>query len=345
MTILGIESSCDETAASLLSVEGKRFSLVSNVVASQVTIHAQYGGVVPEVAARNHITSILPVITKALRGTIPDVIAVTAGPGLITSLLVGVHTAKTVSYLWKKPLVAVNHIEGHVYANFMKQEIWSMKKGKLFPAVVLIVSGGHTELVLMKDHGKYVLLGATRDDAAGECYDKASAILGLGYPGGPAIDTMAHKGDSRRFPLPSPMIDTDDFEFSFSGLKTAVLYLVEKIKKEKKYNTQARADVCASFQKAVVDVLIKKTMRAVKKYKAQSVFLGGGVVANTELRQRMKGAFESDMSQTYCSYPDLRYCTDNAAIIAMDGASTARKIQYASWGTLEAMPQWELTER
>lgn len=342
MTILGIESSADETAGALLSIEKEEFSILSNIVASQVDIHAQYGGVVPEVAARNHIAAIMPVIKKALVGKKPDAIAVTAGPGLITSLLVGVHTAKTLSYLWNVPLLAVNHIEGHLYANFLKQEIWSKKQKELFPAVVLIVSGGHTELILMKSHGKYELLGATRDDAAGECYDKAASILGLQYPGGPAIEREAHKGDPTRYSLPRPMIDSGNYEFSFSGLKTAVLYLVEKLKKEKRFNDTVCADVCASFQQAVTDVLIGKTIMAARQCRAHSVLMGGGVVANSVVRARMKEAIHHTMPRVFFSYPELRYCTDNAAMIAMAGYFRNRKKEYASWANLDAQPQWEL---
>lgn len=342
MTILGIESSADETAAALLSFEKKGFSILSTIVASQIDIHAQYGGVVPEVAARNHIAAIMPVVQKALCGKKPDAIAVTAGPGLITSLLVGVHTAKTLSYLWNVPLLAVNHIEGHLYANWLKHQTWNIKHKTYFPAVVLIVSGGHTELILMKGHGKYELLGATRDDAAGECYDKAASILGLRYPGGPAIDKEARMGDPNRFSLPRPMINSGNYEFSFSGLKTAVLYLVEKLKKEKKFNVQARMDICASFQQAVVDILVAKTIAAAKKHHAKSVLMGGGVVANSALRESMKNAMSAEMPKSFFSYPELKYCTDNAAMIAMAGYFCRRTKEHASWATLDAMPQWEL---
>ncbi|MEK7649236.1 MAG: tRNA (adenosine(37)-N6)-threonylcarbamoyltransferase complex transferase subunit TsaD [Patescibacteria group bacterium] len=342
LTILGIESSADETAGSLIRFEKGSFRVLSNVVASQVAIHAQYGGVVPEVAARNHIAAVMPVIKEAVGKKIPDVIAVTAGPGLITSLLVGVHTAKALSYLWGVPLVGVNHIEGHLYANFLKPELWQKRAQKIFPAVVLIVSGGHTELISMKGHGKYALLGATRDDAAGECYDKAASLLGLQYPGGPAIDQLSSEGDPSRFSLPRPMIENGNYEFSFSGLKTAVLYLTEKLKKEKKFNRQARADVAASFQQAVIDVLVAKTIAAARKTSAKTILLGGGVVANAHLRSRMQDAVHSSLPKTTFSYPDLKYCTDNAAMIAMAGYFHARKKEYTAWSTLDAMPQWEL---
>lgn len=344
MTILGIESSADETAAALLSFEKKGFSILSNIVASQVDIHAQYGGVVPEVAARNHIAAIMPVVREALGDKRPDAIAVTAGPGLITSLLVGVHTARTLAYLWNVPLIATNHIEGHLYANFLQETLWKAKSKDLFPAVVLIVSGGHTELILMKSHGKYELLGATRDDAAGECYDKAASILGLQYPGGPAIDREAQKGDPTRFPLPRPMMDSGDYEFSFSGLKTAVLYLVGKLKKEKVFNDDVRPDICASFQQAVVDVLVTKTVRAAKEYRTRSILMGGGVVANSMLRSSMKSAIGKEMPHSLFSYPELKYCTDNAAMIAMAGyfRSLARKSSPPVWAKLDARPQWEL---
>lgn len=343
MHILGIETSCDETAAAFLQEKRGHFQLLSNVVSSQAEIHAQYGGVVPEVAARNHIAVVMPVIGEALGGKKPDAIAVTAGPGLITSLLVGVHTAKTLAYLWNVPLIAINHIEGHIYANWLeKQFAVASSRLPVFPAIVLIVSGGHTELILMKGHGNYALLGATRDDAAGECYDKAASILGLGYPGGSAIDKESRSGNPNRFPLPRPMIGSGDFEFSFSGLKTAVLYLVERLKKEKTFDAQVRADICASFQQAVADVLVAKTIAAAKKHHARAILMGGGVVANSALRAMMECTVRAELPVTQLSHPDLRYCTDNAAMIAMAGYFHARKKDFSYFHALDAMPRWQL---
>lgn len=344
MRILGIETSCDETAAALLEVKRGQFKLVSNIVATQVKIHARYGGVVPEVAARNHIEVMIPVIKKAL-GTIkkPDVIAVTAGPGLITSLLIGIQTARTLAYLWDIPLIPVNHIEGHIYANLLSGTFHMAASATIqFPAVILIVSGGHTELILMKGHGKYRLLGATRDDAAGECFDKAASLLGLGYPGGPAIAKLAEKGDASRFPLPRPMINTSDYEFSFSGLKTAVRYLVEKLKKDKQFDESMRVDICASFQCAVIDVLVAKTIRAAKKTKAKSILMGGGVIANVALCERMKDSVTQELPMAQLSYPERSFCTDNAAMIAMAGYFHLIKKEDYRAKHLDARPGWEL---
>ncbi len=336
MKILGIESSCDETAAALLEVKRGRFVLRSNVVASQVKIHAKTGGVVPEGAARNHILKIVPVIEKALGGVKPDVIAVTAGPGLVTSLLVGVETARTLAYLWKKPLVSVNHIEGHIIANWMEHSDIA------FPALALVVSGGHTELNHMKSHGKYRLLGATRDDAAGEAFDKAAKIMGLGYPGGPEISRWAQKGRPGVFHLPRPMIDSGDDAFSFSGLKTAVLYLVERMKKEKKFTKKAIADICAEFESAVTDVLVAKTIRAAGRERVRSIVLGGGVVANRQLRAALGEAVTRTLPGVSYYYPSLGYCTDNAVMIALAGYFRAEKKLFTPWEKLSADPNWTL---
>ncbi|MDO8571576.1 MAG: tRNA (adenosine(37)-N6)-threonylcarbamoyltransferase complex transferase subunit TsaD [bacterium] len=336
MKILGIESSCDETAAALLEVKRGVFTLKKNIVASQIAIHARNGGVIPEVAARSHILNVIPVIQKTLGTGRPDVIAVTAGPGLITSLLVGIETAKTLSYLWRKPLVAVNHIEGHVYANFLSDPSIS------FPALVLIVSGGHTELVLMSGHGTYSIIGMTRDDAAGEAFDKVAKMLGLEYPGGPAISRVAVQGNPLLFELPRPMIDSSDFDFSFSGLKTAVLYLVMDLVKKKKLNEQTKMDLCASFQQAVVDVLVSKTLRAALKYKVRTVLFGGGVIANLALRTQMSHIFTAHAPQITVRFPSLAYCTDNAAMIAVAGYFHALKKDFIDPKKLDARSNWEI---
>jgi len=234
MLILGIETSCDETAAAVLEYKSLKkkgqFKIISNVISSQISIHRQYGGIIPEIAARAHIENILSVIKKSLQNIDfkkIDLIAVTHGPGLITSLLVGLETAKTLSYIWKKPLMGVNHLNGHLAANFIEYEIKN-----IFPAISLIVSGGHTELGLMKKSGHYEKIGQTRDDATGECFDKIAKMLNIGYPGGPAISKMAGKinNNPNNITFPRPMIKTNDFEFSFSGLKTSVLYFLKKIK-------------------------------------------------------------------------------------------------------------------
>ncbi|MDP3244163.1 MAG: tRNA (adenosine(37)-N6)-threonylcarbamoyltransferase complex transferase subunit TsaD [bacterium] len=379
MRILGIETSCDETAAAVLEVKNGRFSVLSNVVASQIKIHAKTGGVVPEVAAREHAKAILTVVKMAIQnsklktqnlGKNIDAIAVTAGPGLITSLLVGVETARTLSYLWKKPLVAVNHLEGHVYANWLlhpchsglepesrKQELldsrWSLPRttmrggndNKKFPILCLIVSGGHTELVLMRNCLDYKIIGATRDDAAGECFDKAAKILGLGYPGGPAVSAEAAKLKTQNSKLktmvfPRPMINSPDFDFSFSGLKTAVLYYV-KSQKDKKIKKHL-PEICYEVQEAIVDVLVAKTIAAAKKYKVKTVMLGGGVAANKRLREQLKKAVQKEIPTTNYSLPNLQYTTDNAAMIAAAGYWRALKKDFTPWQKLEADPNWQI---
>lgn len=346
MNILGIESSCDETAAALLEVRRGKTTLHSNHDASQVAIHARYGGVVPEVAARNHLLSVIPVIQKALGDNKPDVIAVTSGPGLVTSLGVGVQTARTLSYLWGIPLVAVNHLEGHLYANWLEAAV---KKSKVesrisnikFPALVLIVSGGHTELLLMKDHGKYKKIGQTLDDAAGEAFDKVAKILGLGYPGGPAISRLAQSGDSKRFDVPRALLNDRErkYDFSFSGVKTSMLYCVRDLRNVKKYSKRLLPDLCASFQQAVIAVLVTKTARAAQEYKVKSVLLGGGVVANSLLRSQMTAVLADDVS---LYIPQLTFCTDNAAMIAMAGYFHAKKRAYTPWQKLDVRGGWEL---
>ena len=348
MTILGIETSCDETAASVVRGSGNKVEVLSNVVSSQIEIHKKYGGVVPEAAAREHVLNILPVVNEALspltrgaRGV--DAIAVTVGPGLITSLFVGVETAKTLAYAWRVPVVAVNHITGHVYANFINNK-------PKFPVLILTVSGGHTMLALMNGHGKYKVLGQTRDDAAGEAFDKAAQLLKLGYPGGPAIAAAAAKlRITTRLPdgqdyelrinkLPRPMINSNDFDFSFSGLKTALLYAIQKDKQWKK----KIPEYAAEFQQAVAEVLVHKTIKAALKYKAKNIMLAGGVVANTELRRQMKMAVKNKLSGANLSIPELKYCTDNAAMIAAAGYFMARRKKFTPWQKLKADANQEL---
>ncbi|MBI4252737.1 tRNA (adenosine(37)-N6)-threonylcarbamoyltransferase complex transferase subunit TsaD [Candidatus Uhrbacteria bacterium] len=356
MIILGIESSCDETAAAVLEVRGARALLVSNVCASQVSIHAKTGGVVPEVAARNHVGSILAVITKAYSkrkpahsAGRPDYIAVTVGPGLVTSVSVGVACARALSVLWNIPIVAVNHIEGHLYSNWLppvggisnfKFQISNIE----FPALVLIASGGHTELILMRDHGKYKKVGQTLDDAVGEAFDKVAKILGLGYPGGPAISRHAESGDSQRFDFPRALLNdsTRIFDFSFSGLKTSVLYCVRELNAQEIFSKEIIPDLCASFQRAAVDVLVAKTSRAAQLYRVKSVLLGGGVVANAELRSRMQTDLEREAPQCVLHIPALAFCTDNAAMIAMAGYFHAQKNDFTPLQKLDVKGGWEL---
>jgi len=302
MKILGIETSCDETAAAVVE-DGAR--ILSHQIASQVAIHARYGGVVPEVASRQHLLAIIPVIervmTEAKAGWNDlDGIAVTIGPGLAGSLLVGVNVAKAIALASRLPITGVNHLEGHIYANWLSGQCPS------FPVVCLIVSGGHSDLVLMKDHGDYQLLGRTRDDAAGEAFDKAARILGLGYPGGPAIEQAASRGTAT-IQLPRAWLK-GSYDFSFSGVKTALLRLVEA------GQVSSVADAAASFQEAVVDVLVTKAVAAAREQKVKQILVAGGVAANRLLRQRLK-----ENSPIPVLVPELILCTDNAAVIATCG--------------------------
>ena len=302
MKILGIETSCDETAASVVE-DGT--NMLSNEIASQVEIHARYGGIVPEVASRQHTLSIIPIIQAAMKKANVEwkdlaAIAVTNGPGLAGSLLTGVNVAKAICLAQNLPLVGVNHLEGHMYAN------WLTGNKLEFPLICLIVSGGHSDIVLMKGHGDYVLLGRTRDDAAGEAFDKAARLLGLGYPGGPVIQKAAESGKTN-IPLPKSWIKGTN-DFSFSGIKSSLLRLVNE---DKNIN---KNDVAASFQSAVVDVLVTKTIDVAQEYNARQVLLAGGVAANKHLRQTL-----TERSPFPVIIPSFILCTDNAAMIAACG--------------------------
>jgi N6-L-threonylcarbamoyladenine synthase len=305
MRILGIETSCDETAVAVVE-DGTR--ILADQIASQVDIHARYGGVVPEVASRQHLLAILPLLkhafaTASISWDQIDAIAVTHGPGLAGSLLVGVNAAKAMSLARRLPLIAVNHLEGHIYANWLATGQGSVPE---FPLICLIVSGGHSDIVLMKGHGMYSLLGRTRDDAAGEAFDKAARILGLGYPGGPAIDRAAHQGVPS-VTLPHAWLKGTD-DFSFSGIKTALMRLVQG------GALTNVGDAAASFQEAIVDVLVTKTAEAAREHRVRQVLIAGGVAANTRLRQRM-----AESSPVPVLVPPIRLCTDNAAMIASAG--------------------------
>lgn len=321
MYILGIETSCDETAASVIQTHEKtgRIKVLSNIISSQINIHKKYGGVVPEVAAREHVLNILPVIEEAL--TVANIkprqlqaIGITRGPGLITSLITGVETARTLAYVWQKPIIEVNHIEGHIYANFI-DAAQSIK----FPAIILTVSGGHTTLVKMEKPGQIKIIGETRDDAAGEAYDKAAKMLGLGYPGGPIIAQKAsqyqpdkHRNKFAPLNFPRPMFNSANFDFSFSGLKTSLLYQLQSDHHWK----QRVPEYCHEYQSAIIDILIHKTIKSAKKFKAKTIMLSGGVSANQELRQRLAKNIEKDCPNTDFRVPKLEYTTDNAAMIA-----------------------------
>lgn len=326
MNILGIETSCDETAASIVSGDSGSLRVLSNIISSQIDIHRKYGGVVPEIAAREHILNILPVVNEALhiaKITKNEIgaIAVTIGPGLITSLATGIETAKSLSYAWKIPLIAVNHIEGHIYSSFINT-------CPDFPSIILTVSGGHTILAQMSDHGKIKKLGETRDDAAGEAFDKAAKLMNIGYPGGPMISKYAAEfSGQKNIKLPRPMIYSDDFDFSFSGLKTAIRYELEKDHDWKnKLN-----EYCHEFQQAIIDVLIHKTIKAAKKYNAKTVILAGGVSANTELRAQLQKATEEKLQNTKFICPEMAYTTDNAAMIATAGYYKALRGEFTDW--------------
>jgi len=353
MRILGIETSCDESAVAYLDVHKGKVRSLEHLVASQM-IHEQYGGVVPEVAAREHVGT-LPLLLDGIAkkvigkkdgnalGKKVDVIAVTQGPGLVTSVRVGLDTARTLASAWKKDLIGINHLEGHIYANWLPGGGFAeaIEKDKwMFPALVLIVSGGHTELLLMKGHGKYTLLGATRDDAAGETFDKVAKLLGLGYPGGPLISAHAEKGDRDAYDFPRPMITSPQVDFSFSGLKTAVLYFLRKQPAEN-WGEQLVNDVAASAEKAIVDVLVTKTARAARMTGAKTVVLAGGVAANSYLRQRMGEEFNG-VSEVHYVQPHLKYCTDNAAMIAMAGYFNSVRGKTTNWKTADVKIGWGL---
>ena len=427
MIILGIESSCDESAVSIIEIAGSpqrpRVRALANVVSSQVKLHAKFGGVVPNLAKREHQKNLVPVLLQALRDAntadptfiydrkyklksglrvrgaqikeilerepellrrmkrifrMPaprvDAIAVTVGPGLAPALWVGINFARALSMLWGKPLIPVNHLEGHIVTNFLqeirgssKPEIRNPKQARIssfqnskhfefraskfeFPAIALLVSGGHTELVLMRRRiGGYRVIGETRDDAAGEAFDKVAKMLGLGFPGGPIISKLAERGDPTAFLFPRPMMREENFDFSFSGLKTAVLYTLEKLRNEenKKMTNRKRRSVknfsfsrflvshlCASFQAAVVDVLAAKTVRATKQYRAKTVMLGGGVAANTKLRHDLGAALRRHSPDTQYLIPATSLTGDNALMIALAGYFHRR--ERCSWKTLRA---------
>lgn len=328
MKILGIESSADETAAAVVQ-DGTQ--VLSSVVASQMDIHAKYGGMVPEVAARSHLEVMLPVIQEALdeaKTTLDEIdgIAVTYGPGLVGSLLIGSLTARTLARLTGKSLYAINHVEAHVYANFLAEP------EPKFPLLALIVSGGHTQLALFQDHGDYQLLGQTRDDAAGEAFDKVARIIGLPYPGGPSVSKAAKAGDELAFTFPKPQLGKDSLDFSFSGLKTAVLRTAQAEVggnfRTKSYEIPAllsqkqRNDIAAGFQKTVVDILVGRVLQAYQEYMPASVVISGGVAANTTLQEALQERLPSPIH-----YAPIKYYTDNAAMIASLGYFKAQSGQ------------------
>lgn len=309
MKLLGIETSCDETAAAVWLED----RLASNIIASQ-EIHQKYGGVVPELASRAHVQLILPTVEKALKEAEIekenlDGVAVTFGPGLAGSLLVGINFAKAMSLALDIPFLGVNHIEGHIFSNSVLED------GPQPPFISLIISGGHTQLVLVYEWGKYEILGKTRDDAVGEAFDKAAKMLGLPYPGGPAVDKLAAAGDSEYLKFPKGRIKGNELDFSYSGLKTAVLYHLQSLTPEDR--DRHKADVAASFQKAAIEVLVEKSLKALEKFKIDQLALAGGVACNSFLRNRLKE--ESEKHGFKLFIPPINLCTDNAAMIVRAG--------------------------
>lgn len=333
VTILGIETSCDETSAAVI-VDG--VEIKSNIISSQIEFHQKFGGVVPEVASRKHLETVNHVIAQALEEANTtyqdiDAIAVTYGPGLVGALLVGVAAAKAMAYGLDKPLIAVNHLEGHIYANFLHRPDLE------FPLLCLVASGGHSDLVLIEQHGSYKLLGRTRDDAAGEAFDKVARALGLGYPGGPLIDKLSKSGNSQAIPMPRAYLEEGSLDFSFSGLKSAVLnYLNRAQQKGLEVN---KADLAASFQQSVVDVLVDKALMAAERHQVKTIMLAGGVAANGLLRSQLQQ--KAQTKGINVTYPPMILCTDNAAMIACAGYQKYLRGDFAPL-TLNATPSLTL---
>ena len=413
MIILGIETSCDETAVALIKISKGNLKILSNLVSSQIKLHAPFGGVVPKIAGREHLKKIIPLLAKAfqkskIKPKDIDLIAVTGGPGLAPSLFIGTNVAKALSYVWEKPIVRVNHVEAHILINwfrpinekfqipnykfqtnskFLPLSFGLRRVGKtqnskqILPAIGLIVSGGHTQLVLIKDFLKYKLLGETLDDAAGECFDKTARILGLGYPGGPAIAEFARQWKSQiscflgrqvnpkfqtnpkfqitdfkqiqnlsasrqdskfQINLPRPMINSKDFNFSFSGLKTAVLYDFKKRSIKERKSKKYLQEMCWGIQQAVIDVLIFKTIKAAKKYQTKTIILGGGVAANKELRKQFNFQLLAFNPQLKFLVPPKIFCTDNAVMIALSGFYYFNAGKINHWMNLKIKPDLTL---
>lgn len=335
MKIVAIETSCDETACSVIEAHDDQITVLSNVISSQIALHEQFGGVVPALAAREHVANIGPVFESALKEagitdlqSQIDAIAVTRGPGLGPALLVGLTFARTIAWKHTKPLIGVDHMDGHVHSNWLSP----LSDPITFPALNLIVSGGHTDIMLMRDHGDYELIGETVDDAVGEAFDKVARLIGLSYPGGPKVSKLALSGNPHAYELPRPMLNSKDFNFSYSGLKTAVLYLIRDLTSGTRELTDTeKADIAASFQEAAVDVLMQKTKRAVQSHNATTVLLSGGVSANALLRDRIT-TLCGELS-IRCVLPEMKYTTDNAAMIAVAA--------YFSYRTNSEGQQWQ----
>jgi N6-L-threonylcarbamoyladenine synthase len=349
--ILAIETSCDETAAAVIHKKEGILTVLSSIVSSQIALHAPFGGVVPDLAAREHAKNIVPVIQEALREakiSYDDIsaLAVTQGPGLIPALLIGVAAAKTLSLAWHKPLLGIHHIEGHIYANMLNH-----KETLLFPLLALVVSGGHTQLVLMRDHFVYEILGETKDDAVGEAFDKVAKMLGLPYPGGPVVAKRADAFTPLTVPsfhFPRPMIHSGDYNFSFSGLKTSVLYTIKKTP-EKLSEESFLNEICFEFQEAVIETLLTKTHHALTQFLPKTFVIAGGVSANISLRVRLEAMTSADFPNTQFLMPSFAHSLDNAAMIGaaacmrFDAADTSQKeIFNANGYVLTAKPNLSL---
>lgn len=336
MRVLGIETSCDETGVALYDSER---GLLANALYSQVALHAQYGGVVPELASRDHIRRVLPLTRQVLAQSglslnELDAIAYTRGPGLVGALLVGASIATALGYALNKPALGIHHLEGHLLSPLLS------RPAPEFPFVALLVSGGHTQLMQVSGVGEYVLMGETVDDAAGEAFDKTAKLLGLGYPGGPALAKLAQQGDARRFKLPRPMLHSGDLNFSFSGLKTAVLTVI----KREPLNEQSRADLAAAIESAIVEVLIAKSLAALEQSGMQQLVVAGGVGANRKLRDKLTQQAARKGIRVF--YPELEFCTDNGAMIAFAGAmrlqQAGARIKDSVLKDFSVKPRWDL---
>jgi N6-L-threonylcarbamoyladenine synthase len=341
-TILAFETSCDETGVAVVRKTGQEVEIVAQAVASQVDIHTVTGGVVPEVAAREHVAAMKPLIEQVMgeagiEGASLDAVAVTVGPGLQPALAVGVTTAQALAFAWKKPVVPVHHLEGHIYSALLSEG--KIIADDMFPALALIVSGGHTMLVKVPNHLTYEILGSTLDDAAGEAFDKVARLLGLGYPGGPVLSRIAQQGRADAFPFPRPMVGSHDLNFSFSGLKTAVLYAWKKLNQVEQ--EQQRADIAASFQQAVVETLVKKTEQALKAVQPKVLLLAGGVAANTQLQEQL--AVMASKHHVPLQTAPKQLMGDNAAMIGQAAVYAAESGRKAVWEELDAVARLELT--
>ena len=337
MRVLGIETSCDETGVAVYDTE---LGLLGDVLYSQVEMHAQYGGVVPELASRDHIKRLIPLIRQALEQANTqqseiDAIAFTAGPGLIGALMVGAATARAIAFAWSVPALAVHHMEGHLLAPMLESNPPS------FPFVALLVSGGHTQLVEVRGIGEYQLLGESLDDAAGEAFDKAAKMLGLDYPGGPLIAKLASTAERERFKFPRPMVDRPGMDMSFSGLKTFTLNTVNKFKQDDALDAQTQADIAAAFEEAVVDTLAIKCKRALEHTKFNQLVIAGGVSANTRLREKLEAMVAKRKAKLF--YARAEFCTDNGAMIAFAGAQRLMAGQFSDL-TIVARPRWPMSE-